>query len=48
MFRGDILNTADKQHATLLCLGLTGKNVFARLLFGHVLVKLIRNTEIPV
>jgi len=52
MFSDDIaraiLNTADEQQATLLCLGLTGKNVFARLLAGNVPVELIRNTKIPV
>ena len=52
MFSDDIaraiLNTADEQHATLLCLGLTGKNVFARLLAGNVPVELIRNTKVPV
>ncbi|MGN6627634.1 MAG: universal stress protein [Tepidisphaeraceae bacterium] len=52
MFSDDIaraiLNTADEQQATLLCLGLTGKNVFARLLAGNVPVGLIRNTRIPV
>ncbi|MGN6504340.1 MAG: universal stress protein [Tepidisphaeraceae bacterium] len=52
MFSDDIaraiLNTADEQQATLLCLGLTGKNVFARLLAGNVPVELIRNTRIPV
>ena len=52
MFSDDIakaiLNTADEQGATLLCLGLTGKNVFARLLAGNVPVELIRNTKVPV
>lgn len=52
MFSDDIaravLNTAEEQQATLLCLGLTGKNVFARLLAGNVPVELIRNTKIPV
>lgn len=52
MFSDDIaravLNTAEEQKATLLCLGLTGKNVFARLLAGNVPVELIRNTKIPV
>jgi len=52
MFSDDIaravLNTAEEQNATLLCLGLTGKNVFARLLAGNVPVELIRNTKIPV
>ncbi|HEY0008388.1 MAG TPA: universal stress protein [Tepidisphaeraceae bacterium] len=52
MFSDDIaraiLTTADEQKATLICLGLTGKNVFARLLAGNVPVELIRNTKIPV
>lgn len=52
MFSDDIaravLNTAEEQNVTLLCLGLTGKNVFARLLAGNVPVELIRNTKIPV
>ncbi len=52
MFSDDIaraiLNTAEEQEASLICLGLTGKNVFARLLAGNVPVELIRNTKIPV
>lgn len=52
MFSDDIaqaiLNTAEEQNATLMCLGLTGKNVFARLLAGNVPVELIRNTKVPV
>jgi nucleotide-binding universal stress UspA family protein len=52
MFSDDIaraiLTTAEEQRATLICLGLTGKNVFARLLAGNVPVELIRNTRIPV
>lgn len=52
MFSDDIaraiLNTAEEQKATMICLGLTGKNVFARLLAGNVPVELIRNTKIPV
>ena len=52
MFSDDIakavLNTADEQKVTLICLGLTGKNVFARLLAGNVPVELIRNTRVPV
>ncbi len=43
-----ILTTAEEQNATMICLGLTGKNVFARLLAGNVPVELIRNTKIPV
>ncbi len=52
MFSDDIaravLNTAVEREATLIVLGLTGKNVFARLLAGNVPVELIRNTKIPV
>ncbi len=52
MFSDDIaraiLNTAVEQQITLIVLGLTGKNVFARLLAGNVPVELIRNTRIPV
>ena len=33
---------------TLIVLGMTGKNVFARLLAGNVPVELIKNTKIPV
>jgi nucleotide-binding universal stress UspA family protein len=43
-----ILNTAVEREVTLLVLGLTGKNVFARLLAGNVPVELIKNTRIPV
>jgi len=43
-----ILNTAAEREATMLVLGLTGKNVFARLLAGNVPVELIKNTRIPV
>jgi nucleotide-binding universal stress UspA family protein len=43
-----ILNTAVEREATLIVLGLTGKNVFARLLAGNVPVELIKNTKIPV
>jgi nucleotide-binding universal stress UspA family protein len=43
-----VLNTAAEQHVTLIVLGLTGKNVFARLLAGNVPVELIKNTKIPV
>ena len=43
-----ILNTAVEREATLNVLGLTGKNVFARLLAGNVPVELIKNTKIPV
>ncbi len=43
-----ILNTAIERQATMIVLGLTGKNVFARLLAGNVPVELIKNTRIPV
>ena len=43
-----ILNTAAEREATMLVLGLTGKNVFARLLAGNVPVELIKNPRIPV
>ena len=52
MFSDDIaravLNTAIERDVTLIVLGLTGKNVFARLLAGNVPVELIKNTKIPV
>jgi nucleotide-binding universal stress UspA family protein len=52
MFSDDIaraiLNTANERGVTLIVLGLTGKNVFARLLAGNVPVELIKNTRIPV
>src|SRR5947207_13726276 len=52
MFSDDIaraiLNTAVERQVTLIVLGLTGKNVFARLLAGNVPVELIKNTQIPV
>jgi len=52
MFSDDIaraiLNTATEHQVTLIVLGLTGKNVFARLLAGNVPVELIKNTKIPV
>lgn len=52
MFSDDIaraiLNTAIERQITLIVLGLTGKNVFARLLAGNVPVELIRNTKVPV
>ena len=43
-----ILNTAVEREVTLIVLGLTGKNVFARLLAGNVPVELIKNTKVPV
>src|SRR3954465_6790090 len=52
MFSDDIaraiLNTAVERQVTVICLGLTGKNVFARLIAGNVPVELIKNTKIPV
>ena len=52
MFSDDIaraiLNTALERDVSLIVLGLTGKNVFARLLAGNVPVELIKNTRIPV
>jgi nucleotide-binding universal stress UspA family protein len=52
MFSDDIaravLNTAVEREVTLIVLGLTGKNVFARLLAGNVPVELIKNTKVPV
>jgi nucleotide-binding universal stress UspA family protein len=52
MFSDDIaraiFNAAVENNATLIVLGLTGKNVFARLLAGNVPVELIKNTRIPV
>src|SRR3954466_8705525 len=43
-----ILNVADEREVTVIVLGLTGKNIFARLLAGNVPVELIKNTKIPV
>lgn len=43
-----ILTTASERECSLICLGLTGKNVFARLLAGNVPVELIKNTKVPV
>jgi nucleotide-binding universal stress UspA family protein len=52
MFSEDIaralLNTAAERQVTLIVLGMTGKNIFARLLAGNVPVELIKNTKIPV
>ena len=52
MFSDDIaraiINTAVERDATMIVLGLTGKNVFARLLAGNVPVELIKNTRVPV
>ena len=43
-----IINTAVEQNASLIVLGLTGKNVFARLIAGNVPVELIKQTRVPV
>ena len=43
-----ILNVAEERGVTVIALGLTGKNVFARLLAGNVPVELIKNTKVPV
>ena len=52
MFSDDIaravLNTAVEREVSMIVLGLTGKNVFARLLAGNVPVELIKNTKVPV
>ena len=52
MFSDDIaravLNTTAERDITMIVLGLTGKNVFARLLAGNVPVELIKNTKVPV
>ena len=43
-----ILNVAEEKQVTVIAVGLTGKNVFARLLAGNVPVDIIKNTKIPV
>jgi nucleotide-binding universal stress UspA family protein len=43
-----ILNVAQERSASMIVLGLTGKNIFARLLAGNVPVELIKNTRVPV
>ena len=43
-----VLNTAIERQASLIVLGLTGKNASARLLAGNVPVELIKATKIPV
>jgi nucleotide-binding universal stress UspA family protein len=43
-----VLATAIEREASLIVLGLTGKNIFARLLAGNVPVELIKNTKVPV
>jgi nucleotide-binding universal stress UspA family protein len=52
MFSDDIaraiLNLGIERDVNMIVLGLTGKNIFARLLAGNVPVELIRNTKIPV
>ena len=52
MFSDDIaraiFNTAAERDISLIVLGLTGKNIFARLLAGNVPVELIKNTKVPV
>ena len=52
MFSDDIaraiLNAATERQVSLIVLGMTAKNVFARLLAGNVPVELIKNTRIPV
>jgi nucleotide-binding universal stress UspA family protein len=40
--------TAEEREATLIVLGLTGKNVFARLVTGNVPMELLKSTKIPV
>jgi nucleotide-binding universal stress UspA family protein len=52
MFSDDIaralITTAEERQCTAIVLGLTGKNIFARLLAGNVPVELIKSTQIPV
>lgn len=43
-----ILSTAVERECSLICLGLSNKNIFARLLAGNVPVELIKNTKVPV
>ena len=43
-----IINTAVEQKVSLIVLGMTGKNVFARLIAGNVPVELIKQTKVPV
>jgi nucleotide-binding universal stress UspA family protein len=43
-----IINTAVEQKVTLIVLGMTGKNMFARLIAGNVPVELIKQTRVPV
>ena len=39
---------SSEREISLIVLGLTGRNVFARLLSGNVPVELIKNTKVPV
>ena len=43
-----VLNTATEHEVSMIVLGMTGKNVFARLLAGNVPVEMIKNTKIPI
>ncbi len=43
-----IINTAIEQKVTLIILGMTGKNMFARLIAGNVPVELLKQTRVPV
>lgn len=43
-----ILNTSAERDVSLIVLGLTGRNIFSRLIAGNVPVELIRDTRIPV
>lgn len=43
-----VLNTAVEREVSLIALGLTGRNIFSRLLAGNVPVELIKSTKIPV
>ena len=43
-----IIETAVEQKVSLIVLGMTGKNVFARLIAGNVPVELIKQTKVPV
>lgn len=43
-----IINTAVEEKVSLIVLGMTGKNMFARLIAGNVPVELIKQTRVPV
>jgi nucleotide-binding universal stress UspA family protein len=43
-----IVNAAVEREANLIVLGLTGRNIFSRLIAGNVPVELIRETRVPV